>query len=159
MHFNEFGNHVYTNNYYGNLFSILIVVMLFALLYRMDIKPKCVHKIFAFVSGISLEIYLGLVIADKCAYILVEKSEPFIMEHQLSYAAKYVPWILGELGAAMFFAILVKYLREAVKRIFMLRIRGGGVTLSYSSCDVPSLPGFMAPVYHILSFSALYSLG
>lgn len=126
MHFNEFGNHVYTNNYYGNLFSILIVFMLFALLYRMDIKTKCVHKIFAFVSGISLEIYLGLVIADKCAYILVEKSEPFIMEHQLSYAAKYIPWILGELGSAMFLAILVKYLREAVKRIFMLRTRGEG---------------------------------
>lgn len=127
IYIGSFGEHLFTNNFYGNPFTVIVVFMLFALLYRVDIKYECIRKALQYISSISLEIYCGLPIADIYARTLVEKSAPFIETHQLPYILKYIPWVFGELTVTLFIAALVKICYKMIKKLCVSLRRAGAV--------------------------------
>ena len=99
---------MYCFNNYSNPFTVTVVVLLFALIYDISIKNK-IKKIFACFSKISLEMYLGLLIADYFIGPLREKSEYWLLNNDLSYILSYFVWVLGELMITFLLATIIHY--------------------------------------------------
>ncbi|MCX4269342.1 MAG: acyltransferase family protein [Lachnospiraceae bacterium] len=102
----EFGKHLYTNNYYANPITIIIVILLFGGMYYIKIHSKF-KRILSFFSSISFEMYLGLICADKWIGGVREKIELILITNGFSYYWSCIVWEVGELIITFLLAVLV----------------------------------------------------
>lgn len=109
----EIGQHVYSFNSYGNLFTILSCTCFFLILKGVNVKEGIIKKMVAFLSSHTLEMYLGLMIADKVLNIFCDKIN-FAINCSLS---GFVMWTLGELSIVLFLAVLFNLCKSIIKLI------------------------------------------
>lgn len=117
----EFGEHLYTNNYYANPITIVVIILLFGGIYYININSK-IKKILCYISSISFEMYLGLICADKWAGILREKTEILLITNGFSYFWSFIVWEIGELMFSFLLAVLVNIVVKKIL-LFLTSIR------------------------------------
>lgn len=108
----EPGQHVYSFNMYGNVFTIASCTLFFVCLLGITIKYNWLSKTMAFLSSITLEMYLGLMIADKIVKEWSVKSG-----YPLDCSIRgFVIWFVGEVTVTLFVAVGVKLCRMGITK-------------------------------------------
>ena len=96
------GTHLYVFNSYSNPLSILLIFGLFALLYDVNL-PKKLSGFSKFISSLSFEMYLALMVSDKIAGNLVA------LVNIDSYILKCLVWVTAEFVFSLSVAIIFHY--------------------------------------------------
>ncbi len=110
-----FGLHLYVFNTYSNPLSILLIFALFGLLYDLKL-PKTFAKVSKYISSISFEMYLALMVTDRVAGKVLERITIN------SYILKGLAWVITEFVVSFTIAVVFHYLImliiAGVKRIW-----------------------------------------
>lgn len=99
----DFGLNLYVFNTYSNPLSILLIFALFGLLYDLKL-PNPVAKVTKYISSISFEMYLALMVTDKVGGMMVEKITVN------SYILKGFVWVITEFVVSLAIAVVFHYL-------------------------------------------------
>ncbi len=110
----ELGQHIYTFNSYGNIFTIITCTIYFVCISNIRIRNKMVNSIVIFISSYTLEMYLGLAIADKLVNKLCELNKYEIDCSIMGFSI----WFFGEL-----FILLGGGIIAATWKILYIRIK------------------------------------
>lgn len=122
----EIGQHVYTFNSYGNIFTIVSCTLFMICMIGLNFKSNIIKRIFAFLSAHTLEIYLGLMIADKIVQRFCERIGFSIGFSIMSFFV----WFFGELIITICLALLIKLLR-VLFRAGILFVKGIVYSVKY----------------------------
>lgn len=111
--FFEIGQRVYSFNTYGNVFTLITSTIFFCVILNCEIKSSIIKKVISFISSCTLEMYLGLIIANKMVSIICE-NKIILKENFLSF----IVWFSIEFGVAIAGAIAIKSLKRIFKEIW-----------------------------------------
>jgi hypothetical protein len=115
---NVVGEHLYCFNNYSNPFSVLVIFLLFALIYDVNIKGG-ISKCLAYISKLSLEMYLGLFIADYIIGPVRNSVEQWLLDKSFSYLISSFVWIFGELLITFTLALIIHTIIDIAKNIIL----------------------------------------
>lgn len=110
----EIGQHVYSFNAYGNIFTILSCSLFLVLLKGIKFESRWCNKVLVFISSHTLEMYLGLMIADKVLDKLCQKTG-----YMIGFSLKgFCFWFFGEIIVVSILAIGYSVCRTCVLKVF-----------------------------------------
>lgn len=94
---------------YGSIITVAISTCVFSLFYNVDMKGKLVNKVIVFISGITLEIYLGYIISDRITKIILTKYFNNLLEgyHGKLYFIEFpLNFLIGLVLASVYFVVI-----------------------------------------------------
>ncbi len=104
---------------YGSIITIIITTCIFALLYDTDVKQKVASKTIVFISGVTLEIYLGYIVSDRFTNDIITNYFANLStgyHFKLYFIEVPLNFIIGLVMASLF-TIILYILKEIYKKV------------------------------------------
>ena len=117
----EIGQHIYTFNEYGNIFTIVTGTAVFLLIKNIDLKNLNIKSGLKYIGSLSFEMYLGLIVADRSVDRVVEMFNITLEMNAFSYLI----WTFTEFITVLAIAVIFNFIKKLVlKFINYIKTKG-----------------------------------
>lgn len=108
------GNPQFFGGGYGSALTVLLSVCIFALFYNLNVRQRTLQALAGFVSGMTLNIYLGLIVSDKLTSAALRACFPNLLTvyHFKLYFIEVPLNFLFALLIALFYSLIDKIITK-----------------------------------------------